>query len=185
MSKIIVFIDPQGRYRITSPGYMTLAKMGLDADEAIQWVWDNDIVIGKGIPASTVHFFIEGSDFKAHNDANNGEEYFWRPNKAGIDGKKRTEDGAWTMGLDGLPVVDMVKAGPIHMDGIREVRDQELIRLDGLQVEALGKGDDVERNKIESQKQTLRDIPQTFDLSGFTTPNDLKAAWPVELPERD
>lgn len=82
----------------------------------------------------------------------------------------RTFRNAWKEDL----TVDMVKARTIHMDRIRVVRDKELEKLD---IETL-KGKDV-----QAQKQKLRDIPQTFDLSVATTPNELKALWPTELPK--
>lgn len=75
---------------------------------------------------------------------------------------------AWTYDLD----VDMDKARVIHMDRIRAARDEALKVLD---IETL-KGIDV-----QTEKQALRDIPQTFDLSGATTPDELKALWPAEL----
>ncbi len=69
-------------------------------------------------------------------------------------------------------VVDMPKARAVHMDKIRIVRDEKLKALD---IETL-KGIDV-----QAQKTVLRDIPQTFNLSTLTTPEDLKAAWPEVL----
>jgi len=58
------------------------------------------------------------------------------------------------------------------MDKIRFFRDKELAVQD---IEQL-KGNDV-----AVLKQTLRDIPSTFDLSGATTPEELKALWPLEI----
>jgi hypothetical protein len=84
--------------------------------------------------------------------------------------KDRTFRDAWKPDL----TVDMPKARAIHMDRIRVVRDKELARLD---IEQL-KGSDV-----AAQKQALRDIPQTFDLTAATTPDDLKALWPADLPK--
>ena len=69
--------------------------------------------------------------------------------------------------------VDMPKARNIHMGRIRSVRNQELAKLD---IETM-KGRDV-----QVEKQKLRDIPQTFSLTGATTPDALKALWPVLLP---
>jgi hypothetical protein len=67
--------------------------------------------------------------------------------------------------------VDMEKAKEHHMGNIRAARDKKLKELD---VETL-KGNDV-----QVEKQKLRDIPQTFDLSA-STPDELKAMWPEEL----
>ena len=68
--------------------------------------------------------------------------------------------------------VDMEKAKSIHMGVIRKARDAALKLLD---IETL-KGNDV-----QAQKQVLRDIPQTFDLSTANTPEELKALWPNNL----
>ena len=85
----------------------------------------------------------------------------------------RTFRDAWCRG-DGKSIdVDMPKARTIHMGRIRQVRDAELARLD---IEQL-KGNDV-----AAQKQKLRDIPQTFDLTVAATPGELKALWPADLP---
>ena len=79
--------------------------------------------------------------------------------------------GAWRK--NGVNVdIDMPKARDIHMSKIRSIRNKELERLD---IEQL-KGNDV-----AAQKQALRDLPDNFDLSGATTPEELKALWPNEL----
>ena len=78
---------------------------------------------------------------------------------------------AWTMA--GREVgVDMEKARAIHMGRIRSARNRELTRLD---IEQL-KGVDV-----SVDKQRLRDLPATFDLTRAATPDDLKALWPENL----
>jgi hypothetical protein len=78
---------------------------------------------------------------------------------------------AWVSGDKPIDI-DMNKARNIHMDRIRRARDEKLKALD---VETL-KGNDV-----HAQKQVLRDIPQTFDLTIATTPEELKALWPEIL----
>jgi hypothetical protein len=79
---------------------------------------------------------------------------------------------AWR--FDGAGVaVDMPQARTVHMDNIRSKRDEKLKELD---IEQL-KGVDV-----SAQKQVLRDIPQTFDLTGAATPDELKTLWPPEVP---
>jgi hypothetical protein len=79
---------------------------------------------------------------------------------------------------------DMVEARLIHMDHIRKARNAEFERrnLDHRQQTALATGDLAAARAIEAEKQRLRDIPQTFVLTPYTTPETLKAAWPVELP---
>lgn len=79
---------------------------------------------------------------------------------------------------------DMVLARNVHMNQIRKVRDVELGKLDDPFMRALETANTLDQQRIAAQKQVLRDIPQTFDLSSYTTPAALKAAWPVELPAR-
>lgn len=78
--------------------------------------------------------------------------------------------------------VDMPKARTIHMDRIRVVRDRELEKLDVRYYRADEAGDLTKKKSIADEKQALRDIPQTFDLTGATTPAELDALWPAELP---
>jgi hypothetical protein len=77
--------------------------------------------------------------------------------------------------------VNMTKARDLHMGEIRRVRNAELAKLDIPWMKAVEAGDTSAQAAIASEKQTLRDIPQTFDLSVYTTPESLKAAWPIEL----
>lgn len=82
--------------------------------------------------------------------------------------KDRTFRNAWGYDLK----VDMTKARVLHMNEIRKQRAKALEKLD---LETM-KGRDV-----QAEKQKLRDLPQTFDLSKATTPEELKALWPEEL----
>jgi hypothetical protein len=47
-------------------------------------------------------------------------------------------------------------------------------KLDVETMKALGRGDNARRDEVEAQKQALRDLPQTFDLSGARTTQELK-----------
>lgn len=94
---------------------------------------------------------------------------------------KPTFRDAWEDTGTGIKV-SIPKARGIHMDRIRVVRNRELAKLDLPYMRALEQGDAVEQTVIATKKQTLRDIPQTFSLAGFRTPDTLKAAWPVDLP---
>ena len=81
-----------------------------------------------------------------------------------------------------MPVtVNMPKARGIHMDKIRLVRNKQLADLDVAFMRAVETGDASEQARVASEKQALRDIPQTLDLT-TDTPEELKAIWPVELP---
>ena len=95
----------------------------------------------------------------------------------------RTFREAWSL-TGNVLVVDMPKARVLHMNNIRKARDQELVKLDIPFLQALERQDLIEQQRIARMKQTLRDIPTTFNLEGATTPDSLKAAWPSELPPR-
>jgi hypothetical protein len=79
---------------------------------------------------------------------------------------------------------DMPTARGIHMDRIRIVRDRELAALDIPYMRAVEVGDTDAQAAIAKQKQVLRDIPQTFDLTTGTT-GQLKQKWPEGLPDRE
>jgi len=81
-----------------------------------------------------------------------------------------------------MPIkVNMEKARGIQMDKIREVRNKELAKKDIEYMRAL-EADDGSSTAIVVEKQALRDIPQTFDLT-TDTPEELKAKWPEGLPK--
>ena len=69
----------------------------------------------------------------------------------------------------------MSKARDIQMDKIREVRNKELAKKDIEFMKAL-EADDGSSTAIAADKQALRDIPQTFDLT-TDTPEELKEKW--------
>ena len=77
---------------------------------------------------------------------------------------------------------DMAKARDIHMDRIRKAREPEFEKADNELKVAEDSGDAAEIARIRAKRQALRDIPQTFDLSGAITPEELAALWPAELP---
>jgi hypothetical protein len=82
--------------------------------------------------------------------------------------------------------VNMPKARGIHMDKIRVVRNAELAAKDISFMRAVEAGDASTQSTIATEKQVLRDIPQTFDLTTDNdTPEELKAKWPAELPARE
>ena len=84
----------------------------------------------------------------------------------------------------GKVVVSMVKARPLHMARIRRARDAQLVALDVPFMRAVEGGDTGEQNRIAREKQTLRDIPATFDITtDVNTPAQLKTKWPEGLPQ--
>ena len=72
--------------------------------------------------------------------------------------------------------------GPIGV--LVVVRNAELVKLDLPSLRAMEAGDTSAQPTIATEKQPLRDIPQTFDLT-TDTPELLKAKWPTELPARE
>ena len=86
-----------------------------------------------------------------------------------------------------MPVnVNMDKARAIHLEEIRRVRNEELVKEDVTFMRAVEDGDTDAQNTIKTKKQTLRDLPATFDITtDADTPDKLKAKWPTELPARE
>ena len=81
-----------------------------------------------------------------------------------------------------MPIkINMEKARGIQMDKIRQVRNKELAKKDVEFMKAL-EADDGSAKTIADEKQALRDIPQTFDLT-TDTPEQLKEKWPEGLPK--
>lgn len=78
----------------------------------------------------------------------------------------------------------MPKARVIHMDKIREACDKELPKLNEQHAQADDDGDAVKKADIAAKRRALRAVPTTFDLSTATTPEELHAMWPAELPAR-
>mgnify|MGYP005817718037 CR=1 len=86
-----------------------------------------------------------------------------------------------------MPVsVNMTKARAMHLAEIRRVRNEELVKEDITFMRAVEAGDTDTQATIATKKQTLRDIPATFDITtDVDTPEKLKAKWPTELPARE
>ena len=81
-----------------------------------------------------------------------------------------------------MPVNEnMTKARAIHLAEIRRVRNEELAKEDITFMRAVEAGDTDAQNTIKTKKQTLRDLPATFDITtDVDTPEKLKAKWPSE-----
>lgn len=78
---------------------------------------------------------------------------------------------------------DLPKARNLHMQEIRKIRDKELEKLDVEYMKAIESGDGLLQDSIAADKQALRDLPQTFDLSGAMSINQLLELWPEGLPK--
>ena len=86
-----------------------------------------------------------------------------------------------------MPVnVNITKARAIHLEEIRRERYEELVKEDVTFMRAIEAEDTDAQATIKTKKQTLRDIPATFDITtDADTPEKLMAKWPAELPERE
>lgn len=94
----------------------------------------------------------------------------------------RTFRDAWRRNMANEIEVDMPIARTIHLDRIRAARSKELARLDIEWSRAFAHHDQTTADRIEQHRELLRQIPQTFDLSTASTPDDLNALWPDEIP---
>lgn len=165
MSKVIVFKNDDGTCGIIIPAPDMLCKTSktralvpelAQATQAqvIEWVANKDVPAGKS------YRIINRSQIPSD----------------------RTFRNAWTDDLDTETVdVNMEAAREIQMESIRKLRDVKLAELDIPNMSAISRGDMEAAASLEAQKQVLRDIPQTFDLTVFSTPNTLKNAIPEEL----
>ena len=82
--------------------------------------------------------------------------------------------------------VNMATLRTFHMNLIREARNRKLFALDIEFMRAIEAGDTDAQTTIGTEKQTLRDIPATFDITtDVDTPEKLKAKWTTELPARE
>lgn len=186
MPKHITYIDPDGKFRTITPGFQYLLEArGLDENQAVEYAWEKTVQSWGGKIAQDHPHFVVDADVYRERVREVCVDCF---RYAGMPDEKGSRDalfGAWEMDAEGLPVLDMAKARGVQMNHIRFSRLQAFKKLDGLQVIATGKNDTVELARIEVEKQVLRDIPQTFDL---TTPGnnakELEAKWPDELPPK-
>ena len=180
--KVITWVDLQGRYRVTSPAY----QPGESEADTLERVWAKLVEMGDyGIPIDHPHFYVEASDQQAKIATLSGNDFRYA-GQPDANGRRGGESGAWEMDTDGTPKVNMEKARAVHMDSIREVRNAELAKEDINMLKAIESDDTSEQNTVKTKKQTLRDLPATFDITtDVDTPEKLKAKWPAELPARE
>lgn len=151
---------------ITSPVEVVEIKDGVEEIVLKDYIRKENRLVASNVDAAD-----DILNWVALKDVPNGFNY--RITDASNIPTDRTFRDAWT---DANPTetvdVDMEKARDIHMNNIRLLRDKKFKELD---VETM-KG-----NNVQAQKQVLRDIPQTFDLSNANTPEELKILIPTEL----
>lgn len=139
------------------PAYGGQEFIGWTEDQVIEAAIKRNIEVGL-IPSGASYWVIDGTDLPG--------EYFF---------------DAWE--YDNGVKVNLAKARTIHMSHIRKARDAELVRLDVSFLRAIESGESAEQKRIAVVKQRLRDIPLTFDLASYSTPDTLERAWPESLVE--
>jgi hypothetical protein len=159
---------PPHRLAIIFPAYNAGPPgrpLGLTDDEFIQHVIEANT--GRGVeivPGSPIHI-VDYDQVPSDHPCSAACEFF--------------EAFEW---VTDVVKVNMPKARIIHMDRIRVVRNEELVKLDVPFMKAAEAGDTSAQATIGTEKQALRDIPQTFDLT-TDTPEELKEKWPAGLPK--
>ena len=93
--------------------------------------------------------------------------------------------GTWRHLGGGNIRIDMPSARVIKMDQIRRARDSYFPPLDAEWMKAMGQGDAAMSVRIETQRQHLRDIPQTVGLEAISTPEALMAFEPNWTPTEE
>jgi len=88
---------------------------------------------------------------------------------------------AWHYNANGKIPPGLPECRQLQMDNIRMARNKALAELDAPWMMAMETSDQVTADQIAVQKQGLKDIPQTFDLSVFKAARTIKEAWPEEL----
>ena len=141
----------------------------LDARDVVLEATGEPIPARDPLPDPGPHYIVEESDLPGGGISDDNDYFF---------------DG-WEW--DGSAVVvNMARGREIHLAEIRRVRDEELVKLDIPWMKAVEAGDTDAQATIRTQKQTLRDLPTTFDITtDVDTPEKLKAKWPTELPDRE
>ena len=87
---------------------------------------------------------------------------------------------AWKKNVNKIDI-DMPKARNIHMDKLRIKRDEKLKTLDVEWQKETERGNSKNAQDVAYIKQTLRDLPQTLDLSTVETPDELRLILPEIL----
>ena len=136
------------------------------------------IIVQRGQEAGSIPAGVEGTDYYIVDSSTVITDHVCDPSKVNCEFFDAFE---WSDGI----VVNRPKAEQIHMDLIRVVRNKELAAKDITFMRAVEDGDTDAQATIKTEKQTLRDIPATFDLTDAANPEALKAKWPTELPDRE
>lgn len=88
---------------------------------------------------------------------------------------------AWELTDDSELIINLEKARAIRMEWLRKRRDQFLRHLDGVQFRYYCSKDQVGIDKVEEEKQELRDCPESINWDVITTLHDIKHILPPIL----
>jgi len=163
--KVIMTPNPNSPYNLRkiSPAYGGQEFVGWTEDEVLQRALARRLASGSIPPGDDGYHIVEEEDLPT-------DYYFF---------------DAWEWSGSAVSV-SMEKARAVHLTHIRRVRDEELAKEDVTFMRAVEAGDTDAQATIKTKKQTLRDLPATFDITtGVDTPEKLKAKWPTELPARE
>lgn len=179
--RVITWLDSEGRYRVTSPAYGDGNRPG-DSEGACIARTVVKLRAHYGLAENHPFHLVEDTVQRAKLDGLSGLyfRYGGIPDTMGVrDGR----DGAWEMDVDGTPRVNMARARGVQMDKIRVERNAELFKRDFEMMLAVESGNAGAQARIAGEKEVLRQIPQTFDLTTDPdTPAMLAAKWPDGLP---
>lgn len=167
--KCILTPNPNAPYNLKRimPAYESLTLGHMSEDELIEFAIDRNKAAGV-IADGASYWIVEHSDLPGGSLSEDNDYFF----------------DAWEW--DGGVTVSMAKARTIHMNVIREARNKELAAKDITFMRAIEAGDASAQSTIAAEKQALRDLPTTFDITtDVDTPEKLKAKWPTELPDRE
>jgi hypothetical protein len=89
---------------------------------------------------------------------------------------------AWVI-QDKTIIHDLEKARSIQLDRIRIIRDKHMKMLDVNYMRAVEAKDDSAQEVVANHKQRLRDITEPLKIMALTSIDDIKNAWPNELPK--
>jgi hypothetical protein len=160
--KVACYINNKGILAVLMPAYNDTSRpAGYTDDQLLDRLIARKQADG-GIPAGATYRIIDHLDVPGDRTFRNS----WEDTGAAVQ-------------------VNLPKARLLHMDAIRAARNAELSAKDITFMRAVEAGDTSAQSAIATEKQTLRDIPATFDITtDVDTPEKLKAKWPAELPAR-
>lgn len=183
LNKRIIYTQLDGTIAVVVPSERFLSRFD-DEDKAY------DAVIAKSIPEKYVEFGGQVIPIMKGESEPVGATVVHTPEvKVCIDTDipvDRHFREAWELDLtpsEDVVTVNMEKAREIHMNYLRNLRRDKFPSIDAAYNTALDKNDMPEVAKLSQLRKTLRDIPQTFDLSSARTPDELKLLIPDELKD--